>query len=583
MQNYRQHEDAVFEGQKFYFAPGGLDPRQAQPSQPWLEVAPERDEMGTPGLQVVPQEEQKYATGGLHENVAPYRTAGAAHADELTSQGIQAVPIQNLPQIPPGQLQSENFYSQQPYQSQNETQFQWEAPAPNPYYGQSVQASSLEVVSYPSHQTSIQDMQQLSSWNPENYPLNARPPLSSDPSWAKDESHMAAAGEAKRKKWMLWIIGGVVLTMVIVGAVVGGVLGSKAGKSDSNTSSDSAPETIRAYSRIAVTGYRLDSRDDYAMRIFFQDPQQQLRFISKESTSDNWTDSTTLDTLAYAPKKEGSIAASAYMNSGTKPILELFYEDQDGIARGQMFNFELENGSLPLKGQRSSLNDYPLQIGEGTRMSSFFPYFVSQDADNKVRWTVMYGLDSSKPENPWWVNDTDLGIEASAGSALVNLPAAQNYSDAAGVVYRSIDGKISCKLRNESAESTQGTAWTHGTLAQEIPANTSIGAFAVGRPYDSDNQVNTYILYQDNDGVIQMVWQADSSGWQGPQTFDALGGALKGTDIACLTPGAFPRAELGVSREQDMNRCFFQVDSGRVKEVWYDGSDWIDVGIVPIA
>ncbi|KAI5927718.1 hypothetical protein F4810DRAFT_706462 [Camillea tinctor] len=569
MQDLQQYKDAVTESQKFYFSCGEMDPRQAHP-QPWLEVAPDRDEMSTPGLQVVPQEDQKFAARGLHEESTLYRISGSAHADELTSQGIQVAPIQNLPPIPP--------------QPQDQTQFQWPIPVHSP------QASSLEVAFPHSHPISIQDARQFEGWHSESHPLYDRPELSSDPSWVKDDPHrsVAAAADLNHKRRKQWSIGGIIV-VIIIGVVLGAVLGTTVARSSSssknastNTSNEPSPTTIKAYSKIAVTGYRLDSGDDYAIRLFFQDPQDQLRFMSKESTSDNWTDSTILDTLPYAPRKDGAIAASAYMNSGTKPILELFYEDEDSIARSQMFNFELENGTLPLKGRSSSLNDYPLDMGTGTSISSFFPYVVTQDADNKVRWTIMYGMNGSNPQSPWWVNDTDLGIEASAGSSLVNLPAAQNYSDASGVVYRSTDGKLSCKLRNDSAESTQGTSWTHGTLSQDIPANTSIGAFTVGRPYDSDNQVNTYILYQDDDDAIQVVWQADSSGWQGPQTYEALGGAIRGTDIACLTPGAFPRTAQGISREQDMNRCFFQVDGGRVKEVWYDGSNWVDAGIVPI-
>ncbi|KAI1637953.1 hypothetical protein F4809DRAFT_602464 [Biscogniauxia mediterranea] len=401
MQDLQRHKDVVFESQKLNFALGVVDPGEAQPSQPWLEVAAEQDEKGTPGLQVVPQEHQKYM-------------------DHRESKWF-------------------------PY-------FQWAIPVPNQYYVQSAQESSLEVVP----QTSLHDVQQFGVWNSETHPLQAPPPLNFDPSWAKDEAHMIAAAKTKGKRRKRWVIGGIIV-VVIIGVVLGAVLGTTARRSSGSgktTSNESSPTTIKDHSKIAVTGYRLDSGDgdDYAIRIFFQDPQDQLCFVSKESTSDNWTDSMILDTLPYAPKKDGAIAASSYMNSGTKPILELFYEDEDSMVRGHMFNFALENGTLPLKGQSSSLNDYLREMAAGTRISSFFPYVATQDADNKVRWTVMYGMNGSNPASPWWVNDTDLGIEASTGSGLVSLPAAQDYTDASGVVYRSTDGKLSCKLRNASAE-----------------------------------------------------------------------------------------------------------------------------------
>ncbi|KAI0842965.1 hypothetical protein F5Y06DRAFT_256562 [Hypoxylon sp. FL0890] len=64
--------------------------------QPGLEVAQERGEKSSaPGLQPILYDEQKdadAALGGLHNGVPPYRTHGAAHADELMSQGLQAIP-----------------------------------------------------------------------------------------------------------------------------------------------------------------------------------------------------------------------------------------------------------------------------------------------------------------------------------------------------------------------------------------------------------------------------------------------------------------------------------------------------------
>lgn len=64
-------EDAMFDENKYYFPEGAAKIRAEQSKQPWLEVSAERDEQGTPGLQVVP-DEQKYVgvrdeSKGLHE------------------------------------------------------------------------------------------------------------------------------------------------------------------------------------------------------------------------------------------------------------------------------------------------------------------------------------------------------------------------------------------------------------------------------------------------------------------------------------------------------------------------------------
>jgi hypothetical protein len=118
-------------------------------------------------------------------------------------------------------------------------------------------------------------------------------------------------------------------------------------------------------------------------------------------------------------------------------------------------------------------------------------------------------------------------------------------------------------------------------LSVSIPENTAIGAFAVARSDSSSNQTNTYALYQDDDATIQVVWESDASGWQGPSTYSAFDGADNGTDIACLTAAAWDGSGVELSTDQDMNRCYFQV-GGQVREVYYDGSNWNVEGYLPI-
>ncbi|OTA84581.1 hypothetical protein M434DRAFT_16388 [Hypoxylon sp. CO27-5] len=261
----------------------------------------------------------------------------------------------------------------------------------------------------------------------------------------------------------------------------------------------SAPiKSIKTNSRLAVTGYR--TKTDYSIRLFYQEKDNQLRFVDKESAGANWTESATiLDNLPYQPKINGSIAAGSYL-----------FDDP--------------------------------AIAENTKISSFFPYLVSQDADNLVRWTVMHGQNTSNLSAPWLVNDTKWDVKASKGGSVVVLPIAQDVRNAGGIVYRLAEGMLSVKIHDESDPSNGQVAWRKGALSKEIPSNTSIGAFSV--------------LYQDNDGTIQVVWQDDNT-WKGPETYDALKEADLGTDITCLTPGAYDAANIGISREQDMNRCFF--------------------------
>lgn len=255
--------------------------------------------------------------------------------------------------------------------------------------------------------------------------------------------------------------------------------------------------------------------------------------------------------------------------------------DDTNTVRGQKFDVD---GGTPT-GRTALINEYPLQVGPDTRLGCYWPYIVSQDADAGLRWTLHQG--------PWvdgktyYVNDTNLTAEAAAaGTPLVALPVTQAFEDAAGFVYRGADGRVRTGVRTYGAGPAQEPAWEQGAaLAAPVPAGAALAAFAVGQPYSAD-RLNTYVLYQDAAGVLQVLWQDgdgddEAGGWQGPRTYAALADAAPGTDIACVTQGGGPGS--AVQKAQDMNRCFFQErDTGRLKEVWFDGAEWKAVGFVPV-
>ncbi|ORY66051.1 uncharacterized protein BCR38DRAFT_172269 [Pseudomassariella vexata] len=229
------------------------------------------------------------------------------------------------------------------------------------------------------------------------------------------------------------------------------------------------------------------------------------------------------------------------------------------------------------------MNDYPLVVPNDTNIASYFPYVLSQDADDQLRWTTMLGQNGSHLSAPWWVNDTDLNAVGSTGTGMTLLPVRQQYLHSGGIIYRTTNGKLASKIRDSDMDVNADAAWTKGSLSTDIPEDSPIAAFTVGRPYNSDDQVNTYILYQDALGTVQVVWQDDDSGWKGPETYDAISNAEKGTDITCLTQAAWDARRVTVSKEQDMNQCFFQEKgTRRLKEVWFNGTDWNHVGYVPL-
>jgi hypothetical protein len=142
---------------------------------------------------------------------------------------------------------------------------------------------------------------------------------------AKPPGKSSLAGSRGDKKRLCYALIGALGLIIASGAIIGGILGSRTSRvpsvavippSDVNTTS-ATPQTIRKNSRLAVTGYRGDS-GNYTLRLFFQDPNDSVRFMDKSSSGGTWTDPVILDTLDYEPMPNGSIAAGSYL--GIDPV-----------------------------------------------------------------------------------------------------------------------------------------------------------------------------------------------------------------------------------------------------------------------
>lgn len=113
----------------------------------------------------------------------------------------------------------------------------------------------------------------------------------------------------------------------------------------------------------------------------------------------------------------------------------------------------------------------------------------------------------------------------------------------------------------------------------------SFAAFATTRPDSSEGLVNTYVLYQEPSSRISMVYLDNKSQWLITHP-EALSNADNGTSIACVTmpmtlrdaDGNDLRLELASNHT---NRCYFQ-RAGHVIEVAMTGTDWTELGTVPI-
>lgn len=243
-----------------------------------------------------------------------------------------------------------------------------------------------------------------------------------------------------------------------------------------------------------------------------------------------------------------------------------------------------------------------MRIDGTSRLTGYHPHVLAQNTDGKMKWIHWIGEDN-------YENYTLGDAVGSSGSGMVLVSAATKFFQSGAFLYRNSAGYLSTYVGSTNGTLHDDWAWAQGTQpnlrwrapfslghpsyegdadgdiligkplsGKSIPADTSIAAFVYSR---GGNLVNTYSLYQDEDGVLQVIWQDDESGWKGPQTYDALAGADTGTNIACVTQAAWDQNKVTISTATDMNRCYFQ-SGGKVKEVWFDGKNWNDLGFLPI-
>ena len=321
---YHPPGPAEYDANKYHF-PSGVPP--ARDPQPWLEVSTERDEQGpAPGLHLVPDEQKNFRRdlpAPIHETRSGplgYQQA-TVHAEEFVSPGLQ--PVHQPPQVDSNEwAPSTAYYS--PYAPVQQD----DGGAQHGYWngsGQPVEYNQLspEVATHP-------DRYAMQGLQPLRYGHSTLE--TPDPSTKGEEAPMvvqSAGSPKKKKRWLLWAIVGVVAVLVIVGATVGGVMSTKAamanapnaetsGGAANDTTSVPPPKTIRMYSRLAVTGYRDKSSSNYTLRLFYQGPDDVLRFMDKTSKDSNWTKAVDLDTLDYKPMTNTSITAGSYL--GVTPV-----------------------------------------------------------------------------------------------------------------------------------------------------------------------------------------------------------------------------------------------------------------------
>lgn len=213
--------------------------------------------------------------------------------------------------------------------------------------------------------------------------------------------------------------------------------------------------------------------------------------------------------------------------------------------------------------------------GAGSKMGMYWPNIFYQDGNGVVQ-QYAYVNDTHFVQGSFSPSGNDVFADKNSRFVVAPMFVAGNVTGYS-VFYQRNDGVLTQYLVDSNGKATAGATFSSTSSSAafasfSVPSNTT----------SSSNDTNIYILFQDptvsND--LQMYWTEDSSGWKGPNYFDALKGADNGTEIGCLTAAEGLDDTLG-SVGWDMCRCYFMVE-GVVREVLWDGGNWGVIGSVPI-
>ncbi|EON95656.1 hypothetical protein UCRPA7_8793 [Phaeoacremonium minimum UCRPA7] len=324
---------------------------------------------------------------------------------------------------------------------------------------------------------------------------------------------------------------------------------------------------IQPNSALAVTGWRFGT--DFAIRLFYQGPDDLIRYSAYDTVFANWSAPRVLSVKASS---NTSLSTSIIwwepdvVDLNPYPQMQLFFRGTSGKIEGQNWR---DGG--PATGFSDSIVNASFTPAADSRLATYWPSTLYQDDDGSVQ-EIFFNL-----TNGGYQTATSLSVSGTAAGPLIALPLTPSHNGRElRVLYRRTDGKMYEFNRNSGGT----TASSSGAMPFSVPDEAGVGAFATA---NSDDTLTTYLLWQDtsNNGTVQIVWQDGSSdGWKGPVTDSVFDGADNPTQLACVTAGSSGGAAVvPLQAKDDMNRCYFQV-GGALKEVWYNGSKWVDMGFV---
>ncbi|KAH8895493.1 hypothetical protein GQ53DRAFT_856145 [Thozetella sp. PMI_491] len=327
-----------------------------------------------------------------------------------------------------------------------------------------------------------------------------------------------------------------------------------------------ASKTIRANSSLAVAGWR--TGPDFQIRLFYQGPDDRLRFNIFDTAIGAWGKPNVLDNIKAAASNTPLAATILWWSSNHG----LYYIGSPNKLLGQNW-FD----AIPASGAADSVNNQALTAGSGSRLAALWPSVILQNDSASVQETA-FGFNG-------YTTPASLDIDGSSGTSLLALPFTTTHEGQdIRIMFRHSDGQLYSFDRNSN-----GTVQpTSRSTRFPLPPNAPLAGFAMA-VNDATPSVKTVVLWQDGTnitkgGISYIVSTNNGVSWDGLYTDDIFADADVPTQIACLTPGLTgsgtgSTAKVVLQSSTSINRCYFQV-GGAVKEVLYDGNKWQEVDFV---
>ncbi|KAK0652631.1 hypothetical protein B0T16DRAFT_406536 [Cercophora newfieldiana] len=321
------------------------------------------------------------------------------------------------------------------------------------------------------------------------------------------------------------------------------------------------------------------------MLLFYQDTNGEIGYARCDTTktlpgASCWRTNGTF--ASHSTERTQLAATSLVWETRMQPQTQLFYTGGEVRLLGTNINDQSDPRIV-----EDSINNMAYTADRESSLAAYWPWLVCQSPNGglvHVRNNPPANLD---PSASW--GSFDIGVTALAGTKLAMVPLSTNYTKIAdkggyAVFYQGTDSRLSVAITHlNELNSSYVQSWPTTLPSVTMPKRAAIAAFSVARPADTQQRVDTYVLYLDSASNINMLYTDSSSGtsttaiWKTTQPV-ALRGVDSTTNIACLTMATSARDEAGnavmLEAASDDTKCFLQ-KGGALMEARLNGLDWV--------